>query len=219
MFEVAYTKTLTTSVGTFKLRMFNVAIVGNSHASYMSDFIRLDNDLYSISVGNHSVGGDDLGSYGTAVDIYTTTGRMLIAKAGDLKGWISEFINDSPYVEYAICWFGSNSLNQPIDYFIKHYRNWILRVREKSSCKLIIMSIPYSRNHARSRKEDVDAYNAAIKEMTKEFVGVHYEDINNGPITYTDAVHLSKQYYFDIWINLKIKYGIVVKELKEIPQG
>ncbi len=217
-------KTLVTSVGSYNLKLYNVAIVGNSHASYMSDFIGVDNDLHSISIGNHSVAGDDLNAYGARNDMFTSwnfdRGQTLLARAGDLQGWVNEFINDSPKIEYAVCWFGTNSLRNSIDHFIYTYKNWIKQVRQKSNCKLIIMSIPYS-NYSEDEmpyaydKKTIIRFNLAIIKMLNELDddNIFFEYIND-KVSYSDKIHLSRESYIKIWNEIKNKYDIIVRQVE-----
>ena len=214
-----FAKELKTSMGTFPVKLYNVALVGNSHASYMGKLLGIDSDLNCLIIGNHSVGGDDIPNWGIPNDGITYNNK-LIARKGDCKGWINEFITDSPKVEVAICWFGSNSINRNINTFETEYRNWINAVRAKSNCKLILMAIPYNRFNPQKDYQtnaNIDKFNAVIKKLANEFKdkNVYYESI---PTNYTfmnsDRAHLSKETYQTIWNNCKSKYNIpAIKEV------
>ena len=217
-----YAKELKTTCGSFPVNLYNIAIVGNSHASYMSDFIGVDNDLHSIMVGNHSVGGDDLLSYGFSNKVTTdwNYGEHLIGIKGDAKGWIKEFIKDSSKIEYAICWFGSNSLTKDINKFKEEYKSFIDNVIDTNpNCKLIIMEIPYTKfktysyNHS---KENIDNFNKEIKNLIKDYnnPNIIFENIGFD-YTYIDRVHLSKETYIQIWNNLSQKYNLKAKVIEK----
>ena len=215
-------KVLVTSVGRFYLSTYNVAIVGNSHASFMSNYIDVDNDLNSNIVGNHSVGGDDLDSYGNSVPAYTDWdhGKELIANEGELKGWIDRVKGEAIFYDYMICWFGSNSTGGSANGFKNKYIKWISDVRkENKNCKIIIMAIPYFNNtdkdvNPTNADSVVDNFNLKIKEMIDELKdpNIFYEE-NLENIEYTDSVHFNKNSYIRIWNDLKEKYNIEVKKL------
>ena len=216
-------RVLITSHGTYKLNEYNVAIVGNSHASFMSDLIYIDNDLFSVSVGNHSVGGDDLEAFGNGVQITTdwAHGNIPIAEPYELKGWINNFFDDCVNIELAICWFGTNSLYKPINYFEDLYKNFINKVRQKSKeCKLILMPIPYTNlekpDHNLSN-ENIDKYNEVIKKIVNEYKGhnVFYEELPDD-ITYADKYHFDKDTFYKIWLSIVKKYNVKYKRINPI---
>ena len=220
IFINTYGRELITSHGIYKLNEYNVAIVGNSHASFMSDLIYIDNDLFSVSVGNHSVGGDDLEAFGNGVQITTdwAHGNIPIAEPYELKGWIHNFIEDSVNIELAICWFGTNSLYKPINYFEDLYKIFINKVRLKSKdCKLILMPIPYTNlekpdNHLSN--ENIDKYNEVIKKIASEYseCNVFYEEFPEN-VTYADKFHFDKETFYKIWLNIVKKYNIKYKRI------
>ena len=220
IFFNTYARELITSHGIYKLNEYNVAIVGNSHASFMSDLIYIDNDLFSVSVGNHSVGGDDLEAFGNGVQITTdwAHGNIPIAEPYELKGWIHNFIEDSVNIELAICWFGTNSLYKPINYFEDLYKIFINKVRLKNKdCKLILMPIPYTNlekpdNHLSN--ENIDKYNEVIKKIASEYSerNVFYEEFPEN-VTYADKFHFDKETFYKIWLSIVKKYNIKYKRI------
>jgi len=221
--SISFAKTLETTHCTIDLDKYNVAILGNSHASFMSDFINVDNDINSLSVSNHGIAGDDLGSYGCPTR--TTTdwkhGSYTIAEKGDCKGWLASFIDDIETTDYAICWFGSNSINHNIESFKKQYKDWLTKMRNKDEhCKLILMDIPYTNWENKlpyQTDEHIDEFNKAIKELAEEFKdkNVYYEQLPKD-VTFCDRVHLDKASYTKIWNNLVKKYNIELKKIEDV---
>lgn len=219
-FKTAIAKQLITSHGIYNLNEYNIAIVGNSNASFMSDLLNKDNDLNSVSVGNHSVGGDDLEARGNGTTITTdwAHGNIPIAEPFELKGWIDNFINDSVYTELAICWFGTNSLYKSEEYFEYLYKSFINRVRHKSTeCKLVLMQIPYTNldnpdNHLSN--ENIDRYNELIKKIVSEYDGrnVYYEELPKD-VSYADKHHFDKKTFYKIWCNITQKYNVEYKRI------
>ena len=213
--NLTYGRELITSYGTYNVNLYNVAIVGDSHASFMSDLIKIDNDFNSVSVGNHSVGGDDLEARGNGIDITTdwAHGNIPIAKKGELKGWINNFFDDAEKIELAICWFGANNLNGDINYFEEKYRQWIKKVRRKSKvCKLVLMPIPYinlEKKEVYQKNSNVDRYNNVIKKLVEEFKdqNVYFEE-HPSNYQYADTAHFDKDTFTNIWNNIKIKYNL-----------
>lgn len=216
--NITFSKELITSYGTYPLHIYNVAIVGDSHASFMSDLIKIDNDLNSVSVGNHSVGGDDLEARGNGIEITTdwAHGNIPIAKKGELKGWINKFFDDIDKIELAICWFGANNLNGDINYFEEKYIEWIKKVRRKSkTCKLVLMPIPYvnlEEKEVFQKDFNVDRYNKIIKNIAVQFQDqdVFFEEHPEN-VEYADAAHFNRDTFMKIWTNIKIKYNLSYK--------
>ena len=216
LFIKTYSKELKTSQGIFKLNKYDVAIVGNSHASFMSHFIGIDNDLESMYVGNHSVTGDDLESLGNKNKIYSSNkeNKKLIAEENELKGWINEFIDEANEYEYAICWFGSNSTVHSPEYFKNIYLKWINEVKKiNPNCKLIIMQIPYLKYEDKETNilhfdSTIDIYNNIIKEVVDSYdENVYFKELPE-KIKYHDKAHLSKETYKKIWNEIKSIYNI-----------
>ena len=222
--SLIYAKSLTTSTGTYSINIYNIAIVGNSHASYMSRMVGVDNDLGSLTLGNHSIAGNEFSSAGVLNDAEGKNG--IVAKKGDAKNWITEFINDSKYIDYAILFFGSNLISSNINSFETSYRNFVKQVNP--DCKLILMALPYGdyngtsdpgKNHTwkdYEKKENIDKFSAIIKKIASEFSNCYYEEIPLG-MTYSDYVHMDSKSYKTIYEQIKTKYKF--PEIKIVNQN
>lgn len=202
---------LKTSIGEYPLEKYNVAIVGNSHGSYMSNAIKVDNDLNSYTIGNHSIGADNFNSYGCISTYYryTNNGVEPMALKGDLKGRLQEFPEISGKYNYAILWFGSNCIGWSPSKFRKVYRDYLSRIDRK--CKVICMSIPASNDYT---KDEVATYSNIIRETALEYSNCYYENIYNikdVQLNYRDGYHFTNETYKQIWDYLQKKYKIVVK--------
>ncbi len=221
-----YAKTLHTSINDYNINLYNIAIVGNSHASYMSVHTNIDNDLKCLTLGNHSVAGNEFSSHGLVSTTKNNNGDI-IGHRGDCKGLIKEFIEDSKYVDYAILFFGSNIINRDIKNFEKQYMQFLEQI--DPNCKLILMAVPYGDYKGTSKsgkehewkehqkKENIDNFSNIVKKLANKYDNCYYEEIPSN-VTYSDWTHLDKKSYINIYKNISEKYNFpdikIIKDVK-----
>lgn len=183
-----------------------VAIVGNSLATQMSNTVDVDNDYNTDLVSNHGCAGDTIWSRGFSTD-------MDGYKKGSFADNISSFQKNASDYSLAVMFFGSNEICGSLQAFIDQYENFIKKCLEGNNrLQFVICSIPYRESeqfYVDTKK--IDEWNSYLYTLTKDSrynKNLMYFPTQELPLA-SDGVHISRDGYKQLWQTVKTNYKVV----------